>query len=101
MDNRLGSQHNDCMKVCKHVRYTGRVQGVGFRYIVQRLAESSPVTGYVRNLPDGTVEVVAEGTAEAMDAFLTAIARRMAHYIAGSEVREDPCGGHDDFRIRF
>jgi acylphosphatase len=39
----------------------GRVQGVGYRYFVQREAEALGATGFVRNLPDGIVEVVAEG----------------------------------------
>ena len=39
----------------------GRVQGVGYRYFVRRQAETLGVTGYARNRPDGTVEVVAEG----------------------------------------
>ena len=41
--------------------YEGRVQGVGFRYRVSTIAERLPVTGYVRNLPDGCVELIAEG----------------------------------------
>ena len=42
----------------------GEVQGVGYRYFTLREAEALGLTGYVRNLPDGTVEVVAEGSAE-------------------------------------
>ena len=44
-----------------HVRISGRVQGVGFRWAVLQLAQELGVTGYVSNRPDGTVEVVAEG----------------------------------------
>jgi len=44
----------------------GRVQGVGFRWFVVRLAERLDLAGLVRNLPDGSVEVVAEGTGEAL-----------------------------------
>ena len=46
------------------LKYTGRVQGVGFRYTAQRLASSAGLTGYVKNLPDGGVELVAEGEEE-------------------------------------
>ena len=49
------------MTVCKRVLYSGRVQGVGFRYTTQALAAGHPIAGYVRNLPTGEVELVAEG----------------------------------------
>ena len=45
---------------------TGTVQGVGFRWFVQRVACSSGLTGYVRNLPNGSVEMVAEGDEQAL-----------------------------------
>jgi len=44
----------------------GRVQGVGYRYFVLREAEALKISGFARNLPDGRVEVVAEGAAEAL-----------------------------------
>jgi acylphosphatase len=47
----------------------GRVQGVGYRYFVRRQAEALGVTGYARNRPDGTVEVVAEGDESSLRAF--------------------------------
>jgi acylphosphatase len=47
----------------------GRVQGVGYRYFVSREAESLDVAGFVRNLPDGAVEVVAEASEEALATF--------------------------------
>ncbi len=49
--------------------YTGNVQGVGFRYTVKSVAAGYEVTGYVRNLPDGRVELVAEGSKEELEAF--------------------------------
>ena len=49
-----------------HVRIAGRVQGVGFRYATMVEAEARDVRGWVRNLPDGRVEVVAEGTTAAV-----------------------------------
>jgi acylphosphatase len=50
--------------VTRRYLVSGRVQGVGFRWFVLRLAEREGLTGYVRNLPDGRVEVMAGGTAE-------------------------------------
>jgi acylphosphatase len=88
------------MTVCKHVRYSGQVQGVGFRYTAQRLAAGYPVGGYVRNLPDGDVELVAEGPAEQVDAFLAAVADRMAGYIERTTAQDGPAGGYQGFRIR-
>ena len=53
----------------------GRVQGVGFRWFVMGVAQHLGLQGYVRNLPDGTVEVVARGTPEAVDELERALAR--------------------------
>lgn len=55
------------------VIFTGRVQGVGFRFTVQALSHGRTVSGFVRNLPDGTVEMEAQGTHGELDAFLSAI----------------------------
>ena len=56
-----------------HIFYSGRVQGVGFRYTVKTLANGFEVTGVVRNLSDGRVELMAEGTKEELEAFRRAI----------------------------
>jgi acylphosphatase len=53
--------------------YSGRVQGVGFRYTVKSLVSGFEVIGTVRNLDDGRVELIAEGVKEELDAFLQAI----------------------------
>lgn len=55
------------------VFYSGRVQGVGFRYTAKTTAMGFEVTGTVRNLADGRVEMVAEGTREELEAFRQAI----------------------------
>jgi acylphosphatase len=56
-----------------NIFYSGHVQGVGFRYTVKTVAAGFEVAGVVRNLPDGRVELVAEGTPEELTAFREAI----------------------------
>ncbi len=56
-----------------HIYYSGRVQGVGFRYTVKSVATGFEVSGAVRNLPDGRVELAAEGAREELEAFRKAI----------------------------
>lgn len=86
--------------VARLVHYQGRVQGVGFRYAARECARGFAVAGYVRNLPDGKVELVAEGTAAEVDAFLDALADRMAGFIESEQRRERPVHGWTDFSIR-
>src|SRR5512147_2645170 len=69
------------------VLYTGQVQGVGFRYTVKSAANGFDVTGTVRNLPDGGVELIAEGTREELDAFRQAIRESgVDHFIRDEDV---------------
>jgi acylphosphatase len=56
-----------------HIFYSGRVQGVGFRYTIKTVAAGFEATGTVRNLPDGRVELVAEGPRAELEAFRQAI----------------------------
>jgi acylphosphatase len=69
----------------RQVYYSGRVQGVGFRYTTREIAARFTVTGYVQNLGDGRVELVAEGDADEIDRFLAEIRRSMARYIDGEQ----------------
>jgi acylphosphatase len=65
------------------VFYSGRVQGVGFRATVRYIARGYDVTGMVRNLPDGRVELIAEGAKAELTAFLEGIATsELSSYIA-------------------
>jgi acylphosphatase len=56
-----------------HVIYSGQVQGVGFRWTTARIGRRFPVTGHVKNLPDRTVELEAQGAREELEAFLAAV----------------------------
>ena len=58
------------------------------------------MAGYVRNLPDGSVELVAEGEAGEVGRFLDAVARRMADYIQDQTTQDETPGGFEDFEIR-
>ena len=86
--------------VCKRVVYSGQVQGIGFRNMAQWLAVGHPVAGFVRNLPSGEVELVAEGEDSAVEAFLAAVAQRMAGYISNTTVEDAAPTGERGFRIR-
>lgn len=86
--------------VCKRVHYRGTVQGVGFRATVRSLARRFAVAGFVRNLTDGRVEVVAEGQAEEVMHFLDAIGCRMEGYVTDQEVRDETPQGFADFAVR-
>jgi acylphosphatase len=85
----------------REVCYAGRVQGVGFRFTVRSLARGFDVTGFVRNLPDGRVQLVVEGLEAEVAALLDAVRAEMQHYI--SDVRETvrPASGRfPSFEIR-
>jgi acylphosphatase len=58
-----------------HFLVKGKVQGVGYRYFVVREAQRLELTGWVRNLPDGSVEALAEGEEEAIQAFQSSLER--------------------------
>ena len=58
------------MKITRHLRIEGRVQGVGYRYAMCAEAESSGVSGWVRNRRDGSVEAVVQGSPEAVERIL-------------------------------
>ena len=67
------------------VFFTGRVQGVGFRYSALQVALGFEVSGYVQNLPDGRVQLEAEGTPAEVGDFIAAVQERMEGYIRKTE----------------
>lgn len=67
------------------VIYSGRVQGVGFRFRTRQIAERFAVTGYVKNLPDGTVELVAQGDEGEIDRFRRSVRDDMRGLIQDEE----------------
>ena len=84
------------------VFYRGMVQGVGFRYTARAIARNHEVVGYVRNLPDGRVEVVVEGEREEADRFLERLRGQMADYIVEAVAKTmSATGEFDAFEVRF
>jgi acylphosphatase len=84
----------------RHLYYSGRVQGVGFRFTAQRIASGFPVTGWVRNLPDGRVEMMVEGSSDEGEAFLTRLAEQMSDNIRSVEqYNECETGEFSSFEI--
>lgn len=67
------------------VHFSGRVQGVGFRYQTLQVAKGFEVSGFVRNLPDGRVHLEAEGEADEVAAFVAAVEEQLAGYIRRAE----------------
>lgn len=70
------------------IYYSGRVQGVGFRYTVREIAKHNPIDGYVRNLPDGRVELLVQGTLNQIERVTQAIAERFRGNIDGVDRQE-------------
>src|SRR5689334_13755178 len=85
----------------REVRFRGRVQGVGFRATTCDVAQRFAVVGYVENLPNGQVSLVAEGESAELDRFICGLADEMKRYVAGYDVDDLPATGEfDDFHIR-
>lgn len=75
------------------VYFSGRVQGVGFRYTAVQIARGYGVTGVVENLPDGRVRLVVEGAGEQATGFVDDLARKMGGYISKHTVDQSPATG--------
>ncbi len=81
--------------------FSGRVQGVGFRYTARRVAGQYPLTGFVRNLDDGRVELIAEGTPPDLEAFLADLSSEMAHCSHRVQQQVGPATGEfTEFSVR-
>lgn len=85
-------------KVSKHISFSGRVQGVGFRFTAQRIAMRCALCGYVRNTFDGAVEVLAQGDEEDVDDFVRDLRETFAvRDVTIGDVGPDP--QYDGFNI--
>ena len=91
------------MRKRARVYYSGRVQGIGFRYTAREVACGYEVTGFVQNLSDGRVEMAVEGEQEEVVAFLDAIrASQLGSHIRQADVIWlEPRNEEKQFEIRF
>lgn len=86
---------------CAHVVITGRVQGVGYRYFAQARALEHGLVGWVRNLPKGDVECLAEGTPSAIEAWIEQLKKGppLSRVKAVNVVARPPTDQYSDFVI--
>ncbi len=77
----------------RRIFFSGRVQGVGFRITAKQTAEQFEITGWVRNLSDGRVELLAEGSQSEVEAFLARLARIMGENILSTQQFEELATG--------
>ena len=90
------------MKKQVHVYYTGRVQGVGFRFTTEDIARDLGVIGWAKNLRDGRVEVMAEAEERVLTDFLTKVSVHFSRYIQDVDAEwAQATGGFKDFAIKF
>jgi acylphosphatase len=88
--------------VARHIIFSGTVQGVGFRFTAHRMAARHQLTGYVRNLSDGTVEMLAQGSAGDIDDCLKDIQQALIGHIREARIEEvPPDPRYTDFKITF
>ena len=88
-------------EVARQFLIRGDVQGVGYRYFAQRAAARHQIVGYVRNCPDGTVEALAEGPANSVEAFKHDLATGPSWAVVEQleEINLEPTGRYTAFRI--
>jgi acylphosphatase len=85
----------------RRIVFAGRVQGVGFRATARSVARAHPVTGWVRNEPDGTVLVEVQGVAGAVEGYLAALREQLGRLITRESPMPAPVDpSEDQFEVR-
>ncbi len=93
---------NQPIAVRRTAYFSGNVQGIGFRYTTCQIARDYPVTGYVKNLLDGRVEIVAEGLPEEVDRFISAVTNTMSSYIEYATTTDSTArGAFQSFAVEY
>lgn len=87
--------------ISKTYFFSGHVQGVGFRYQTKQIADELPVTGFVRNLSDGRVELQVCGDQEDIERLIARISSKMAHNISAIDQNESGEAAFTGFSIRY
>jgi len=88
--------------IARHIVFSGRVQGVGFRFTALNVANRYELKGYVRNLPEGDVEMVVHGPAEMIDTCVRDLQDSFVGTISHIDIEEvTPDPKLTDFRITF
>jgi len=86
----------------KHIIFTGRVQGIGFRFTALDIANRHRLTGLVRNAPDGTVEMIAQGPSDDIADCIRDIKEAFEGYIRETKTEEiPPDPKYTNFKIAF
>ena len=89
-------------KIQVNIIYKGSVQGIGFRFTVERVALNYGVVGWVKNLTNGDVEVVAQADEETINSFLNTVRGYFLRYIVDEVTKTtEPATQFKDFQIRF
>ena len=89
-------------QTAKQIIFKGRVQGVGFRYTTHRAASRYDLTGYVRNLPDGSVEALLQGTGAGIQGCLDDLKDTFGGYLRDINTTDQPVNPrYHDFRITY
>ncbi|MCK9571717.1 MAG: acylphosphatase [Candidatus Omnitrophica bacterium] len=88
------------MRKQAHLYYSGKVQGIGFRFTARKIADTLNVSGWVKNSPDGRVEILAEGEEPDLKNFLSQIHRLLGSYITEESAQwSQPSGDFTDFQV--
>jgi len=88
--------------IARHIIFKGHVQGVGFRFTARRIANRHNITGFVRNLLDGTVEMLAQGSTDNVNKCMRDIEESFIGYIRKVEAGDVPADPqYIDFKITF
>ncbi len=90
------------MKKQLQLFYSGKVQGIGFRYTVMDIASQLKICGWVKNLDDGRVEIIAEASEDMLNNFLQEISQHFSGYIKDLTTKWLPASGEfRDFQVQF